>query len=199
MLRHRERFRANCFKVAAMDALVDLFRYVIDFCSTGVSTLLTTAPNEVATEFEVLRKKAGFTLHPTTPKHLLRIAFQEEAFQTAKALLFPDDVQLSIDRKEAVRRWLKAIPALDPESMSSIMASIRESLADEPHLQLWFDAQTPAIGPTSLFRVKPNRFGFNGHTLALNAELFGVRDVHAAAQLATKILGLHDSELVYDL
>lgn len=167
--------------------------------STGVSMRLTAARNEVADEYELLRREAGFTLHPTTPKTLLSIAFREEGFQTAKSLLFPDDVQLSIDRKEAVRRWLKSIPAADPDNTRNMLASIRESLADEPDLQLWFDTQTTTGDPPPPFRVTPSRFGFDGQVLTVNAGLFGVRDIHAAARLATRILGLHDSELVYDL
>lgn len=167
--------------------------------STGVSTIMITGPNEVATEFDLLRKEAGFAFHPSTPQKLNSAAFPEEAFQTAKALLFPDDTELCIDRQEAVRRWLRSIPLASPDATRDILASIRESLADRPDLQLWFDGEAHNVKTAPLLRIKPERFGFDGQTLTMNAEPLGVRDIHGAVQLATRILGLYDSELKYDL
>jgi len=168
--------------------------------STGVSTLMrTTRSNDLVEEFELLRKAAGFTLHPTTPKKLLSAAYPEDAFQTAKQLLFPDDVELCLNRKEAVRRWLRSIPTADPKKLRGILRSIRDSLSDQPDLQAWFDTQTSGIGSAPLLRMKPKKFGFDGQTLTVNTAPLGVRDVRAAVQLATKILGLYDSPLEYDL
>jgi hypothetical protein len=76
---------------------------------------------------------------------------------------------------------------------------LRESLADDPVTQAWFDAElaNAPFGEPLPSRLRPKRMGFDGEFLHLNTEEFGVTDIAGAARLCDQILHYRINGVAY--
>lgn len=165
--------------------------------SNGVATLLTEDGARIREDFFRLNRQAGFGHHPTVPDLMLMPIHADDSFQHAKDRLFPDDPELTLDRRRMVERYLAAIPDTEEAARAGVRAAIRTSLADRPDLLDWFDS-LPDPGPAAPFRLKPSSFGFDGAVLALGTEALDVQDIAGAVRLSSALLGFGPDGIVYD-
>src|SRR5207237_10460505 len=107
----------------------------------------------------------------------------------ANGKVLPDsDVEL--DRRLFASGCVANLRVGTEEEWDAALAQLRESLADDPAAQAWFDAEladTPfrALSPP---RLRPEQLGCDGEFLHLDAAAFGVADVAAAAGLCERVL-----------
>lgn len=149
---------------------------------------------------QMLNEIAGHRLHPWVPDLHCNSSVMADAFLKAKANLFPDDDDLVLDRKLMATWQLSEMPYTDPDQRRRAIGKIRDSLKDSGELVAWFDsldhASFPPVPPSMLPR---GGLGFRGNSLVLDASLFGVHDVAAAAKLCGDILRYPAHEVPLDL
>ncbi|MBP1157799.1 MULTISPECIES: glycosyltransferase [unclassified Paenibacillus] len=146
---------------------------------------------KIKQDFIKLNKGVGvnrFHILPDVPDVAVAVA---ESFITAKNELFPNHVELNLDRKRLAQYCAENLNRTD-ESFNDYLQNIYMSLDDEPGLKKWFlenymnrsdfgKAGKPA------FKYKKG-FSANG-ALNLDASEFGITDVYGAAELFRKITG----------
>jgi hypothetical protein len=168
--------------------------------SNGVSVLQVKGSNPIADEFARLHDEAGFRPHPTMPSVNLMPVHVADCYQFAKDLLFPDDSELSLDRRAFALRLLASIPSTDPAERAAARAAVRGSLADRPDLLGWFDAEAPDLPPCPEFRMRGGLPpGYDGRDLNLDAAALGIRTIHDAVRFADRLLGIGAGPIRYDL
>ncbi len=166
--------------------------------SNGMAILMVDADNPIADEFFRLTRAAGYGPHPAVADLPVWVVPVADSFQYAKDLLFPDDDGLVMDRRLVAKLTLEAVPLTDPTDRAKARRMIRDTLADRPDAQAWFDAlpDPPPYVPALLHPFKP---GFTGDHLNLDTAAFGVRNVHDAVRLAADLLRLTPGSIAYDL
>jgi glycosyltransferase involved in cell wall biosynthesis len=172
----------------------------LSHASNGVATLMLEERNTVAKDFMRLNAEFGFVRHPLVPDHMaLGPIHIVDCFLYAKDALFPQDSELVLDRKAVTQRYLAAIPEGDPEARAELRQLIRASIADSPELIRWFDGEVPHFPPAPANRIRPERLGYNGNALSIDAASLGVQDVAGAARTVAALLGFDSSPIVYDM
>jgi hypothetical protein len=167
--------------------------------SNGIAVLCHRGRTAIDREFRALNAKEGLPSDPSVPDlPVFPYGPVAASFVFAKRLLFPDS-DLEIDRKAFVIRCVANLRVPTEADWREALRSIRESLADEPLLQAWFDtdvAKTPfrELPPP---RVRAERLGFDGECLHLDAAGFGVSDVAGAADLCERVLQYRDEGVRY--
>lgn len=158
--------------------------------STGVSSVHLKGKSPIAQEFRFLNTAAGLRCHPQVPDIPVMCAGIADSFQWVKDALFPDEPNLTIDRKQLVINCVQALRADSEEEWRRSLLAIRESLTDVG-LQKWFDSRFLSRSPSLRNSGKRSEWkkGFDGRNLHLNAAEFGVTDVFGVAELCEKILG----------
>jgi hypothetical protein len=154
---------------------------------------------EVAREHTDLSAAAGYRLHPWVPDLVGAAVVAADSFLQAKAVLFPNDEQLVLDRRALA---VRALAGVDVTMREEALAKVRASLADRPDLLAWFERQAPqvpSLPPGDAYRLGLPQRGFLGDWLSLSADGFGVADVFGAVQLAARVLGLEGGKVSYDL
>lgn len=167
--------------------------------SNGVASLMCPKGNPIAEEFIRLQTEAGYRYHPTVPPLKLIPIHNDDSFQFAKDLFFPHDQELSIDRKKATERYLAAIPDTDPQVRAEIRSKIRASLVDDPELIRWFDNEAPEFPPCPVFRLRPDRLGYDGAYIKLDTKPMGITNIYEASQMVANILCLDKNGILFDL
>jgi glycosyltransferase involved in cell wall biosynthesis len=175
---------------------------VTAFSPNSFGAMFYTAKTKSSVYRETMQAldRAGIHHHRWAPKLPLESIILANSFQTAKEALFPDDDELVLDRKRLASAYVSGLWTDDEEERRELIGMIRDSLSDSPDLVAWFDSTEPMTAPS----VPPFRFrdwgqGFNGHSLFLNADEFGVFDVAAAADLAARVLSYQATRIKYDL
>ena len=156
--------------------------------SNGIAALFAPNRTAIEREFHALNAKDGLRSEPSVPALPALPAYTADTFLFARRALFPDlDVQL--DRRKMVRASLECIRVAEAD-WPAALETARRSLADDPELLAWFDNEfgnAPFVtAPVTYF--KPERLGFDGTNLHLDASAFGVTDVAAAARLCGQLL-----------
>ena len=167
--------------------------------SNGVAILMNPSATTISEEFAALNAVFGYASHPLVPQLALPFVAIVDSFLHAKDLLFPTDDTLVMDRKAVARLCLAMDPATDPDARRRVRETIRASLSDEPDVQRWFDQEVPDFPPGRPFRFRPDRLGFDGRHLALDARAVGVADVGGAVRFVTAVLGVDSEPIRYDL
>ena len=172
----------------------------LSHASNGVATLMKKDRTAVSSDFDRLNAEFGYVPHPRVPrKMLLAPVHVADSFLHAKDALFPDDASLVLDRKAMTERYLGAIVETDPQDRAEVRDIIRASVADDPDLLHWFDSDAPSPPPATLYSLRPRQLGFDGTTLNLQCDSFGVRDVAGAVELAASVLRLDQGPIAYNL
>jgi hypothetical protein len=159
--------------------------------SNGGAHLFPTRAPAIRSEFIRLNQEGQLHWDARVPPLPFLIeANVADAFQQARACVFPHDTELSLDRKELSRRCLQGIATDDPEQWHELISLIRQSLADDHDLAAWFDGIAPA---SPCLRQPPARvfsdfLGYSGEYIQLDTSRFGVQDIHGAAQLCENLL-----------
>jgi hypothetical protein len=166
--------------------------------SNGMAVLHSRSRNRISEEFFSLNRCDGYAPHPTVADLPIGPVPVLDSFQYAKDLLFPGDDGLILDRQLAARLVFTAVPLTDPADRSTARRMIRDSLADRPELQNWFDG-LPDPPPHVPNLLGPLKLGFNGDHLNLRTTAFGVRNIHDAVRFAANLLGLKAGAIEYNL
>jgi hypothetical protein len=167
--------------------------------STGIARHFAGSGNAVDWEFRALNDADGHTQQSWVPDLPPIACAVADAFLHARAALFPDTPDLSLDRQGLIKTCLREAPAADSAGWEAVLAACRRSLADDPELLHWFD-QTQA-GRTFeqrspvVRRQAERRYG--GDYLNLDASTFGVADLMGAAQLCEQLLGYRKDGIGY--
>lgn len=158
--------------------------------SNGIAVLFNRGRSAIDREFRDLNAKEGLHSDPRIPDlPVFPHVPVADSFIFAKAKLFPDS-EVDLDRKQFVSGCVANLRVATESQWHEGMQLLRESLADEPALQAWFDAElanTPfrELPPP---RLRAERLGFDGEYLHLNAAEFGVANVADAAELCEQLL-----------
>jgi len=172
----------------------------LSHASNGVATLMKEKRTAIARDFSQLNETFGYRRHPFVPdKMILAPVHVADSFLHAKDALFPHDNTLVLDRKAITERCLGAILETDPAERDEVRQIIRASVADSPELLQWFDSEAPHLPPAAAHTFRPRRFGFDGVTLSLDAEPFGVKDVSGAVTLSASLLGVGGQAIPFDV
>ena len=156
--------------------------------SNGVACVYLKGKSPIAEEFCSLNRGTNAP-HPQAPDLLVMSAGIADSYLRARDALFPE-APSALDRRQLVQRCLQEGRAGDAEEWRHVLDSVRRSVADEPALRAWFEAEYgrlpfAAFAPTTPQRLK--RYG--GTYLHLDAADFGVTNVYEAAQFCEKLLG----------
>jgi|SRR5579883_58317 len=166
--------------------------------SNGIATLGAQQESEIVRSFRALNAKDGFDLDPRVPDLPVFPEVQvADAFLCAKRLVFPE-LDIALDRQALTRKCVRSVRLVEAD-WSAAIAVIRNSLADTPELQAWFDveyANAPYLPPPPV-QLRPKRLGFDGEFLHLDAAAFGVSDVARAALLCEQLLHYRDRAIEY--
>jgi hypothetical protein len=157
--------------------------------SNGIATLFNRGRSEIDREFHALNSKDGLRHEPTVPDlPVFPHVPVADSFVFAKRALFPE-LDITLDRRALTRTCLNSTRVSEAEWPTALRI-IRNSLADSPELQQWFDTQladAPYKRPPAV-EMRSSRLGFDGRYLHLDAAAFGVTDVQAAATLCDHLL-----------
>lgn len=160
--------------------------------SNGVATLVLKEKTPILQEYQTLNAQSKLTWHPEVPNILSLSAFLADAFLQVKALAFPNDSKLDIDRKRLVLNCLEeSRPAfVNTEAREGILQAIRGSLSDDRELVNWFDTEimnSELTQPES--KSDHLKYGLTDQNLFLRADEFGVSNVYEASVLYEKLTG----------
>ena len=167
--------------------------------SNGIAVLFNRGCSAIDREFRELNAKEGMLPDPRIPDlPVFPHVPVADSFAFAKRKLFPDaDVEL--DRREFVAGCVANLRVHNAGDWDEALRRLRESLADDPAAQEWFDAElahAPFREPPPA-RLRPKRMGFDGEFLHLHAPQFGVSDVASAARLCDHILNYRANGVAY--
>jgi hypothetical protein len=146
------------------------------------------------------RQGTGMVGHPWVPNLAVMNVVMADSFLWAKQALFPGDADLVLDRRRMIAKCVSELWTAEAVERRSLLARIRATLEDSAELLDWFDSMdfmnTP---PASAFRYRNCGLGFNGESLGLNANEFGVSDVAGAVDFSARLLGYRATAIKYDL
>ncbi len=158
--------------------------------SNGVAVLFNRGRSGIDAEFRDLNAREGLSSDRRIPD---LPAFPHvpvaDSFLSAKRMLFPDS-PLDLDRRQFVTGCIENLRVGSAEEWAAALRQLRQSLADDPATRAWFDstyADTP-FRPPSPPKFRPDRLGYDGEALHLDAAGFGVTDVSGVARLCEQLL-----------
>jgi FkbM family methyltransferase len=160
--------------------------------SNGVATIFLKNNSPIAEDFHALNRarKSGRGWQEWIPDLALMCTCSAHSFQCAKESLFPQDVELVVNRRELALHTMSEYRSDTEAEWQGLREMVRNTLSDDAALQKWFDAEyadksRATCPPAPQHQLK--RYG--GPYLQLDAAEFGVKDVWEAALLCEKILG----------
>ncbi len=157
--------------------------------SNGIAVLFNRGESEIDREFFALNAKAGLHSEPSVPDlPVFPHVPVADSFVGAKRLLFPN-AEVSLDRRALAKVCVSGARVLESD-WPLALATIRQSLADSPELQQWFDSElagTPYHTPPPP-QLRPAQLGFDGTSLNLDAAAFGVKDIVGAVRVCGQLL-----------
>ena len=159
--------------------------------STGIARHFVRGKSALDQDFRTLNDRAGHALHPMVPDLPPIPSAVGDAFLYAKEALFPDDPELSLDRKRMIEGCLAEVDAQAEEEWRHALETCQATLADNADLREWFDStwgsQSWASLPKRELRQAEKRYG--GNYLCLDAAEFGVSDIVGVSELCEKLFG----------
>jgi glycosyltransferase involved in cell wall biosynthesis len=170
--------------------------------STGVANLFRRGRSPIDADYVRLNADAGIRPHPWVPDLPV---FPEvpvaDAFLAAKQSLFPD-AALTIDRRQLLAHCLAAAasPPFAPGQSAAVETALRAAAADDPELLQWLDDTLAAGGVPARpeIRLRPDRLGFDGQSLHLDSQAFGVSTIQEAVALAERIVHYRPRAIDYE-
>jgi Glycosyl transferase family 2 len=158
--------------------------------SNGIAVLFNRGRSNVDREFRKLNAQEGMPADPRVPDlPVFPHVPVASSFAFAKEKFFPDR-NVNWDRKQLIAGCVANLRVATAEDWRAGLAALRGSLADDIGLQAWFDAEfarTP-FRELPAPRLRPERLGFDGEFLHLDAASFGVADVAGAGALCERLL-----------
>lgn len=160
--------------------------------SNGLSTVVLKSKNSIAEEFHKLNKTVNLDFHSKIPNIPVLPAIIADNFQKTKDNLFPNEVSLSINRKQLIKKCVMALNAETKEEWNEKMLLIRDSLKDDLKLERWFNSQFLTLNPSPyLTNITINPFpkGFDGMNINLDGADFNIKNVFDVAEFYEKFTG----------
>ncbi len=156
--------------------------------SNGVGTTMLNNTSGTAQEFRALTQKAAMPIRADVPDVPTLPSAVADSYFRAKQEYFQHEARLAVDRRRLAQDCLKSLRDQQPEQFRQSVKAIRESLADVPNVQRWFDRRywnqvDKLRSATSDWSWQK---GFRYGALHLDAADFGITDVFAAAQYCGK-------------
>ena len=144
----------------------------------------------VSADYWKLNAKANIRVHAWIPKLMCLPVWTADSFQYAKDALFPDDAELSCDRRQLIKSALGELKASSEAEWCAAQQAVRTSVADDAVLQKWFEGEYGSMPFSDYAPAPTHKLKRYGQTyLCLDASEFGVTNVLEAAELCEKILG----------
>ncbi len=192
--------------------------------STGFATTYAK-DNLIAQEFWLLSAEANRIRHPRIPDIPVNSAYVGDSFLWAKDNLFPNDENICINRKRLTFNCVnelreRSLRGIDGETEWRMhLGKIRDSLADDRGLQLWFDKKfkdhsRDEDGMPGWYHLIKKIYGkifdchiqeycsddsfkkgFNGSDLVLDAAEFGLENVFDVAEFCGKLCAKDINEM----
>jgi glycosyltransferase involved in cell wall biosynthesis len=159
--------------------------------STGVAFFFFRDRSAIDREFRQLNARENLQDDPRVPDvTIFPHTAVADAFLTARRLLFPTDAGLVLDQKLFVKQCIEGLRAESEEEWRKALGLLRQALAHEPDGFAWFDSAIASLRfePARPVRMRPERLGFDGRYLHLDAAGFGVADINGAAALCERVL-----------
>jgi hypothetical protein len=158
--------------------------------------------NPIVREFARLNQRAGFACHPDLPDcsfNSATIVGLDPVFR-GRDRLFPQDPDFRLSPEEVTAIYLGVLSS-DPETRATQLERLREFLtARSPAAD--FDALLADHGGTAAATgviMNGGRPGVVGQWEVVDTAAHGVNDVHAASQLAARLLGYAAGRIRYDM
>src|SRR5262249_55672413 len=144
--------------------------------SNGIAVLFNRGQSPIDREYRDLNAKDGFLRDPRIPDlPVFPHVPVADSFAFAKRKFFPES-KTDLDRRQFVTGCVANLRVRTQDEWRDALRLLRESLADDPPTQDWFDAEVAHAPfrelPPPRFRAP--RLGFDGEFLHLNAAAFGV-------------------------
>ncbi len=159
--------------------------------STGAAIFFFRDKSAIDRDFRDLNEQESLQDHSRIPAcSIFPYTAVADSFLDAKRLLFTNTEKLSLNQKQFVKLCVQSLRAASANEWREGLATLRKTLATEPGGFEWFDREIAALEyrPAASFRMRPERWGFDGKHLHLNTSVFGVQDVAGAAELCDRIL-----------
>lgn len=166
--------------------------------SVGVGHHMIPKQNEIGKEFLRLNDGEGVKMRRLVPDlHVFPVVPVADCFQAVKEALFSKDDTLELDRKTIASNCVGCLRADSADNWNRCMATIRDTLSDDPELIKWFDEMFGNYPPnlSGHLPLRHAHLGFTGEYLHLETTPFGVRDVVGAAKLCDQLLAYRGSDL----
>lgn len=159
--------------------------------STGIARHFVKGKSAIDQDFRTLNEQAGHALHPVVPDLPPIPSAVGDAFLYAKEALFPNDPELSLDRKRMMEECLGDVDLENEEEWQQALEVCRATLADDADLRSWFEATYGSLSMASRSRRerKQPEKRYGGNYLCLDASEFGVTDVVGVSELCEKLFG----------
>lgn len=172
--------------------------------SNGVAHMKMEEANRspIALEFAKLNQRSGLACHPDLPDYVINTAsiIGLDPLFRVRDRLFPDDPDFRLSPTEVTIRYLGVLSP-DPATRAAQCEELRRFLAARsPGAD--FDTLLAGHGGTLAspgIVLNGGQPGMVGHWEVVDAAAHGVTDVHAAAQLATRLLAIKPGEICYGL
>lgn len=159
--------------------------------SNGIATIALDGRGPVAQEFQRFNEGAGWMPLPQVPALPVISAPIAESYLRAATAIGPPYSSSGLDRKRLALSCIEELSGRAGADQDDAVRRVRESLADSPGLQRWFDHQVAARSPRATQRgdLTWSRGVTRPGTLELDASDFGAVDVYAVSLLCSKLLG----------
>lgn len=159
--------------------------------STGVAIFFFRNRSPVDRDFQDLNARENLRKNDLMPNlSIMPYTAVADAFLDAKRLLFPNVDELVLNQKQFIELCARNLRVECVEEWQAGLVELRKTLSNEPGGFEWFDREIASLEyrPLEPFRLRPERLGYDGQYLHLDAGDFEVRDIAAAAKLCDKIL-----------
>lgn len=163
--------------------------------SNGVANLFSGGEASIIEETLRLNKSAGYSFHAQVPNIPVMSAAVASEFLHVKQVLFPQEDQFVLDRKQLIINCIKDLEnfnRVENKEWGAFMHTIEESLRDDNELQRWFQKtfleHYEPKGKPWIFSQAAWQDGLTTGSLYLDGKEFGVSDVFGAAILSEKFI-----------
>ena len=159
--------------------------------SNNIAFNFMRGKNEKAKIYKHENALGGLRVHPIVPDIHTDFVPVADSFLTAKDTLFPDDDDLTLDRRAMISRFLATPPIDTLDDWPPVVAELRRSVSDDPELLRWFEDQVRDFTPVAQIR-KDFKAPFEAvyeDSMHLFPSRYGVTDVEGATKLAARLLG----------
>jgi glycosyltransferase involved in cell wall biosynthesis len=168
--------------------------------SNGVANLILRGKSPIDRDFRSLNDHDRLPRHPWVPDlPVFPFVPVADSFFLAKQHLYLDEAGWQLDRRQLASLYVAHLPVETEADWQAGLDLLRQTFADAPDEQSWFDA---TLGATPFVRhprlcMRTSATGFEDNALHLDTLPLGVTDVGTAVELCEALLGANAHPLSY--